>query len=28
VIINNIGEPETEARKLVDTVYATGVFVG
>jgi ribose 1,5-bisphosphokinase len=27
VIINNIGEPETGARKLVDTVYATGVFV-
>jgi hypothetical protein len=28
VIINNVGEPETEARKLVDTVYATGVVVG
>jgi ribose 1,5-bisphosphokinase len=27
VIINNIGEPETGARKLVDTVYAPGVFV-
>jgi len=28
VIINNVGEPETGARKLVDTVYATGVLVG
>jgi ribose 1,5-bisphosphokinase len=28
VIINNVGEPEIGARKLVDTVYATGVFVG
>jgi ribose 1,5-bisphosphokinase len=27
VTINNVGEPETGARKLVDTVYATGVFV-
>jgi hypothetical protein len=28
VIINNVGEPETGARKLVDTVYATGVLAG
>jgi hypothetical protein len=28
VIINNVGEPETAARKLVDTVYAIGVFAG
>src|SRR5262249_1727285 len=28
VIINNVGAPETAARKLVDTVYATGVFAG
>jgi ribose 1,5-bisphosphokinase len=27
VIINNIGEPDVGARKLVDTVYASGVFV-
>jgi len=27
VIINNIGEPEIGARKLVDTVYATGVLI-
>jgi ribose 1,5-bisphosphokinase len=26
VIINNVGEPETEARKLLDAVYATGVL--
>ena len=28
VIINNVGEPETGTRKLVDTVYATGVLSG
>ena len=28
VIINNVGEAETAARKLVDTLYATGVFAG
>ena len=28
VIINNVGEPETGARKLVDTLYATGVLAG
>jgi hypothetical protein len=28
VIINNVGEPETAARKLVDTVYAVGVLAG
>jgi ribose 1,5-bisphosphokinase len=28
VIINNVGEPETAARKLVDTLYAAGVFAG
>jgi len=28
VIINNVGAPETGARKLVDTVYATGVLAG
>jgi hypothetical protein len=28
VIIDNIGEPETGARKLLDAVYATGVFAG
>jgi hypothetical protein len=28
MIINNVGEPETGARKLVDTVYATGVLAG
>ena len=28
VIINNVGAPETAARKLVDTLYATGVFAG
>jgi ribose 1,5-bisphosphokinase len=28
VIINNVGEPETAARKLVDTVYAIGAFAG
>ena len=28
VIINNVGAPETAARKLVDTVYAIGVFAG
>jgi ribose 1,5-bisphosphokinase len=27
VIINNVGEPDTGARKLLDTVYASGVFV-
>jgi ribose 1,5-bisphosphokinase len=27
VIINNVGEPDVGARKLVDTVYASGVFV-
>jgi ribose 1,5-bisphosphokinase len=27
VIINNVGEPDVGARKLVDTVYAAGVFV-
>jgi ribose 1,5-bisphosphokinase len=26
VIINNVGEPETGARKLLDAVYAGGVF--
>ena len=28
VVINNVGEPETGARKLLDAVYASGVFVG
>ena len=28
VIINNVGEPETGARKLVDALYATGVLAG
>jgi ribose 1,5-bisphosphokinase len=28
VVINNIGEPETGARRLLDAVYATGVFAG
>ncbi|HKA79239.1 MAG TPA: phosphonate metabolism protein/1,5-bisphosphokinase (PRPP-forming) PhnN [Xanthobacteraceae bacterium] len=28
VTINNVGEPETGARKLLDAVYATGVFAG
>jgi len=28
VIINNIGKPETGARKLINTVYATGVLAG
>jgi ribose 1,5-bisphosphokinase len=28
VIINNVGEPETGARKLLDAVYATGVLAG
>jgi ribose 1,5-bisphosphokinase len=28
VIIDNVGEPETGARKLLDAVYATGVFAG
>jgi ribose 1,5-bisphosphokinase len=28
VVINNIGEPETGARKLLDAVYASGVFAG
>ena len=28
VIINIVGEAETAARKLVDTLYATGVFAG
>jgi hypothetical protein len=28
VIINNVGAPETGARKLLDAVYATGVFAG
>jgi ribose 1,5-bisphosphokinase len=28
VIIDNVGEPETGARKLVDTVYASGVLAG
>ena len=28
VIINNVGAPETAARKLVDTLYATGVLAG
>jgi ribose 1,5-bisphosphokinase len=28
VIINNVGAPETGARKLVDTLYATGVLAG
>jgi len=28
VVINNVGEPETGTRKLVNTVYATGVFAG
>ena len=27
VIINNVGDPDIGARKLVDTVYASGVFV-
>jgi ribose 1,5-bisphosphokinase len=27
VIINNVGEPDVGARKLLDTVYASGVFV-
>jgi hypothetical protein len=27
VIIDNIGEPEIGARKLVDTVYANGVLI-
>jgi ribose 1,5-bisphosphokinase PhnN len=26
VVINNIGEPEAGARKLLDAVYAGGVF--
>ena len=26
VIINNVGDPEREARKLVDTLYASGVL--
>jgi hypothetical protein len=25
VIINNVGDPESEARKLVDTLYASGM---
>jgi ribose 1,5-bisphosphokinase len=28
VVINNVGEPETGARKLLDAVYATGVLAG
>ena len=28
VVINNIGEPETGARRLLDAVYASGVFAG
>jgi len=28
VVINNIGEPETGARELLDAVYASGVFAG
>ena len=28
VVINNVGEPETGARKLLDAVYASGVFAG
>ena len=28
VIIDNVGEPERGARKLLDAVYATGVFAG
>jgi ribose 1,5-bisphosphokinase len=27
VVINNVGEPDVGARKLLDTVYASGVFV-
>jgi ribose 1,5-bisphosphokinase len=27
VIINNVGEPDVGARKLVDTIYASGVLV-
>jgi ribose 1,5-bisphosphokinase len=27
VIINNVGEPDVGARRLVDTVYASGIFV-
>jgi ribose 1,5-bisphosphokinase len=26
VIINNVGDPQSEARKLVDTLYASGVL--
>ena len=28
VIINNVGEPETGARKLLDTVHAHGILAG
>jgi len=28
VVINNVGEPETGARKLLDAVYANGVLAG
>ena len=26
VVINNVGDPESEARKLLDTLYASGVL--
>jgi ribose 1,5-bisphosphokinase len=27
VVINNVGDPDIGARRLLDTVYASGVFV-